>query len=65
MRNDMLRRVFAELLETFWLVFGECGSAVLAAAYPQFGIGFLESVSKRSFNVRSGVTAEYLTSARG
>jgi aquaporin Z len=30
----------AELLGTFWLVFGGCGSAVLAAAFPQLGIGF-------------------------
>src|SRR6476660_1190909 len=35
------RRCFAELLGTSWLVFGGCGSAVLAAAFPGFGIGFL------------------------
>jgi glycerol uptake facilitator-like aquaporin len=35
------KRAFAEFLGTFWLVFGGCGSAVLAAAYPQLGIGFL------------------------
>ncbi len=35
------KRVFAEFLGTFWLVFGGCGSAVIAAAYPQLGIGFL------------------------
>src|SRR3954447_17278479 len=34
------KRAFAEFLGTFWLVLGGCGSAVLAAAYPQFGIGF-------------------------
>lgn len=34
------KRVTAELLGTFWLVFGGCGSAVLAAAFPQLGIGF-------------------------
>jgi aquaporin Z len=34
------KRVSAEFLGTFWLVFGGCGSAVLAAAFPQFGIGF-------------------------
>jgi aquaporin Z len=34
------RRVTAEFLGTFWLVFGGCGSAVLAAAFPQLGIGF-------------------------
>jgi aquaporin Z len=35
------KRFAAELLGTFWLVFGGCGSAVLAAAYPGLGIGFL------------------------
>jgi aquaporin Z len=30
----------AEFIGTFWLVFGGCGSAVLAAAFPQLGIGF-------------------------
>jgi aquaporin Z len=31
----------AEFIGTFWLVFGGCGSAVLAAAFPDLGIGFL------------------------
>ena len=35
------KRAFAEFIGTFWLVFGGCGSAVLACAFPQFGIGFL------------------------
>ncbi|HEY8031849.1 MAG TPA: aquaporin Z [Methylocella sp.] len=35
------KRVIAEFLGTFWLTFGGCGSAVIAAAYPQLGIGFL------------------------
>src|SRR6201995_3679109 len=39
--NDMTRRVTAELFGTFWLTFGGCGSAVLAAAFPQVGIGLL------------------------
>ncbi len=34
------RRAAAEFLGTFWLVFGGCGSAVIAAAFPQLGIGF-------------------------
>jgi aquaporin Z len=34
------RRASAEFLGTFWLVFGGCGSAVLAAAFPKTGIGF-------------------------
>jgi aquaporin Z len=33
-------RAIAEFFGTFWLVFGGCGSAVLAAGYPQLGIGF-------------------------
>jgi aquaporin Z len=35
------RRALAELIGTFWLVFGGCGSAVLAAAFPEVGIGLL------------------------
>jgi aquaporin Z len=34
------KRMAAELIGTFWLVLGGCGSAVLAAAFPQLGIGF-------------------------
>jgi len=37
----MTKRLLAELLGTFWLVFGGCGSAVFAAAFPDLGIGFL------------------------
>ncbi len=36
----MTRRLAAEFIGTFWLVFGGCGSAVLAAAFPELGIGF-------------------------
>src|SRR5215472_717063 len=35
------RRCVAEFFGTFWLVFGGCGSAVLAAAFPSLGIGFV------------------------
>jgi aquaporin Z len=35
------KRALAETLGTFWLVFGGCGSAVIAAAFPQVGIGLL------------------------
>jgi len=35
------KRAFAEFMGTFWLVFGGCGSAVLAAAFPHLGIGLL------------------------
>src|SRR5271154_5428230 len=35
------KRSFAEFIGTFWLVFGGCGAAVLAAKFPQVGIGLL------------------------
>ena len=35
------RRSLAELLGTFWLVFGGCGAAVISAAFPNLGIGFV------------------------
>src|SRR5271170_3263601 len=34
------KRAIAESIGTFWLVFGGCGSAVLAAAFPGLGIAF-------------------------
>jgi aquaporin Z len=37
----LAKRALAEFFGTFWLVFGGCGSAVLAAAFPQLGIGFV------------------------
>jgi aquaporin Z len=36
----MFAKLTAEFIGTFWLVLGGCGSAVLAAAYPELGIGF-------------------------
>src|SRR5438477_574847 len=39
--GPMIRKLAAEAIGTFWLVFGGCGSAVLAAAFPQVGIGLL------------------------
>ena len=39
--HTMAQRLGAEFLGTFWLVFGGCGSAVLAAGVPDVGIGFL------------------------
>jgi aquaporin Z len=36
----LVKRSIAECFGTFWLVFGGCGSAVFAAAYPTLGIGF-------------------------
>jgi aquaporin Z len=36
-----MKKYFAEFIGTFWLVLGGCGSAVLAAAFPELGIGLL------------------------
>ncbi len=36
-----MKKLFAEFFGTFWLVFGGCGSAIFAAAYPDLGIGFV------------------------
>lgn len=38
---SITRRLGAELIGTFWLTFGGCGAAVLAAGFPALGIGFL------------------------
>ncbi len=38
---SLVKRSIAEALGTFWLVFGGCGSAVLAAAFPAVGIGLV------------------------
>src|SRR4051794_6195350 len=37
----MARRLIAEFIGTAWLVLGGCGAAVLAASFPQLGIGFV------------------------
>jgi aquaporin Z len=41
MDHDMGRRVVSEAFGTFWLTFAGCGAAVISAAYPGLGIGFL------------------------
>ena len=38
---SLTKRSLAEFIGTFWLVFGGCGSAVLAAGFPALGIGFV------------------------
>jgi aquaporin Z len=38
---SLSKKAFAEFIGTFWLVFGGCGSAVLAAGFPMMGIGFV------------------------
>ncbi len=40
-RMTLTKRMVAEAFGTFWLVFGGCGSAVLAAGYPDVGIGLV------------------------
>lgn len=35
-----MNKYLAEFIGTFWLVFGGCGSAIFAAAFPELGIGF-------------------------
>lgn len=47
----------AEFLGTFWLVFGGCGSAVLAAAFPDVGIGFAGVALAFGLTVLTGVYA--------
>ena len=37
----MFRKLSAEFIGTFWLVFGGCGAALLAAGFPDVGIGFV------------------------
>jgi aquaporin Z len=39
--EDSMQKYLAELIGTFWLVLGGCGSAVLAAAFPDVGIGLV------------------------
>src|SRR4051812_4215469 len=38
---SLRKRAIAEFIGTFWLVFGGCGTAVLAAAFPNVGVGLL------------------------
>src|SRR5262245_28308488 len=38
---NLTKRLAAEFVGTFWLVFGGCGSAVIAAAFPHVGIGLV------------------------
>ncbi len=52
-----LRRISAEFLGTFWLVFGGCGSAVIAAAFPELGIAFTGVALAFGLTVLTGVYA--------
>ena len=53
----MYSKLSAEFIGTFWLVLGGCGSAVLAAAYPQLGIGFAGVAFAFGLTVLTGVYA--------
>jgi len=57
MEGDVLRKLSCEFLGTFWLVFGGCGSAVLAGAFPAFGIGFTGVSIAFGLTVLSGAYA--------
>jgi aquaporin Z len=54
---SMFSKLTAELLGTFWLVLGGCGSAVLAAAFPEVGIGLLGVSLAFGLTVLSGAYA--------
>ena len=53
----MARRLVAEFLGTFWLVFGGCGSALLSAAFPHLGIGFAGVALAFGLTVLTGIYA--------
>ncbi len=53
----MSKKLVAEFLGTFWLVFGGCGSAVLAAAFPELGIGLLGVALAFGLTVLTGAYA--------
>lgn len=54
---DMSRKLAAEFIGTFWLVLGGCGSAVLAAAIPDLGIGYAGVALAFGLTVLTGVYA--------
>lgn len=53
----MSKKLIAEFIGTFWLVFGGCGSAVLAAAFPELGIGLLGVALAFGLTVLTGAYA--------
>lgn len=52
-----MKKLVAEFIGTFWLVLGGCGSAVLAAGYPELGIGFVGVSMAFGLTVLTGVYA--------
>jgi len=57
MDNSNLKKWSAEFLGTFWLTLGGCGSAVLAAAFPELGIGFVDVSLAFGLTVLTGAYA--------
>jgi aquaporin Z len=55
--TPMPAKLMAEFIGTFWLVLGGCGSAVLAAAFPEVGIGFLGVALAFGLTVLTGAYA--------
>jgi aquaporin Z len=55
--DNLIGRSAAEFVGTFWLVLGGCGSAVLAAAFPQLGIGFVGVALAFGLTVLTGAYA--------
>src|SRR5215211_4400601 len=41
MSSEIAKKCVAELIGTFWLTLGGCGTAVIAASFPQVGVGLL------------------------
>ena len=57
MQYGITKKLLAEFLGTFWLVFGGCGSAVISAAFPQLGIGFVGVAFAFGLTVLTGAYA--------
>jgi aquaporin Z len=53
----LTKRALAELIGTFWLVFGGCGAAVLAAKFPEVGIGYVGVALAFGLSLLSGAYA--------
>ena len=52
-----MNKYLAEFIGTFWLVFGGCGNAIFAAAFPELGIGFLGVALAFGLTVLTGAFA--------
>ena len=52
-----MNKYLAEFIGTFWLVFGGCGSAIFAAAFPELGIDFLGVALAFGLTVLTGAFA--------